>query len=738
MKKVQIIYFAIFVCFSMQIFAQEPVEVFVDKQAMKRTFIRIMQAEDELRFDKTLQDILESGNMFERERAALAAGRIGDDAAIPFLVKILENDRSAQARANAAFALGEIESIKAADSILKVLNNKGFPGEIRSRAVEAAGKIAAANSKDEKSKLLGEAILETLEYEDGRGDVQSKEVILLGITAALRAKPEKSDETLAKFLTNLDGRIRTAAGNAMARLRAKNANEKFRAMLATDIDPNARANAARALGAAEDAGALNLLVKAALTDQDLRVRVSAIRSVGASKDKESGEKLMGRGEKLLAEFKKSKFPNPLEKNELLEITTALGRVFAESKDENVAKFLDNFRMVDKYQSAETEIALARVLKSDYIEPLFGYDTNTAGGNWRIASATFQGLGAIAEAKGENEEKYVAQIKLLDIITQWIETDTKRKFIKNFNLAVPDLLRAYAAFKTETISDIYRPMLEAERDLFVRAAIADILADQPVSKENVATLKNAFAASLESDKNYDDAQLSILSALVKLDKKESFESLRIALLSPEYSVRKRAASLIKENDLTKDFANIEKMVGTVKAFDAKTGTKLGQVLNKSADYNRAVSRKNGTVKAVFTTEKGKFTIDFFPEEAPMTVDNFIKLAKSKYFDGIAFHRVVANFVVQDGDPRGDGNGGPGWSIRCEINTLPYERGSVGMALSGKDTGGSQWFVTHAPQPHLDGGYTVFGKVNEADMKVVDSLVRGDKILKVLIVEGKAKK
>jgi cyclophilin family peptidyl-prolyl cis-trans isomerase len=156
------------------------------------------------------------------------------------------------------------------------------------------------------------------------------------------------------------------------------------------------------------------------------------------------------------------------------------------------------------------------------------------------------------------------------------------------------------------------------------------------------------------------------------------------------------------------------------------------LNTDADYRRAVTRKNGSVKAVLTTEKGTFTSVFNPEEAPLTVDNFIKLARSGYFNGLEVHRVVPNFVMQDGDPRGDGNGGPGWSIRCEINMLPYDRGAVGMALSGKDTGGSQWFVTHSPQPHLDGGYTVFGHVNETDMKVVDTIVRGDKILNVRII------
>jgi cyclophilin family peptidyl-prolyl cis-trans isomerase len=137
--------------------------------------------------------------------------------------------------------------------------------------------------------------------------------------------------------------------------------------------------------------------------------------------------------------------------------------------------------------------------------------------------------------------------------------------------------------------------------------------------------------------------------------------------------------------------------------------------------------------MFVTDKGNFSINLLPEDAPLTVENFIRLAKSGYFNGLTVHRVVANFVMQDGDPDGDGNGGPGWNIRCEVNMVPYSRGAVGMALSGKDTGGSQWFATHSPQPHLDGGYTVFGKIDETGMGVVDRIVRGDIIRSVTIIE-----
>jgi cyclophilin family peptidyl-prolyl cis-trans isomerase len=138
-------------------------------------------------------------------------------------------------------------------------------------------------------------------------------------------------------------------------------------------------------------------------------------------------------------------------------------------------------------------------------------------------------------------------------------------------------------------------------------------------------------------------------------------------------------------------------------------------------------------ATVRTTRGAFTIELFAEDAPNTVKNFAALAARGFYDGLTFHRVVPDFVVQGGDPRGDGWGGPGYTIRCEINPHPYERGAVGMALAGKDTGGSQFFVTHGPQPHLDGGYTVFGRVREG-MDVVDTLTVGDRILKIELSRG----
>jgi cyclophilin family peptidyl-prolyl cis-trans isomerase len=135
-------------------------------------------------------------------------------------------------------------------------------------------------------------------------------------------------------------------------------------------------------------------------------------------------------------------------------------------------------------------------------------------------------------------------------------------------------------------------------------------------------------------------------------------------------------------------------------------------------------------ALVQTERGIILIALDHARAPVTVENFVHLARAKYFDGIAFHRVVPNFVLQDGCPRGDGWGGPGYMIPCEYNDRPYETGTVGMALAGKDTGGSQWFVTLSPQPRLEGRYTVFGTVTRG-MDVVERMMPGDRILRVTL-------
>jgi len=719
--------------------------------------IAILKAEDARRYDKILENLLKHPHYDVRTRAALAAGRIGDEAAIPALLPLLEKG-TAKEREMAAFALGEIESIKAADTVLNALKTASnvqaetravasvpqnaqvvepSNGSVLARLVEAAGKITVANAKDERSKTLGRAILGILDAEAGKGAKQNRDVILFGLTAILRAKPDGGDLASAKFLTNLDPRIRADAANTLSRLKGKNANERLRAMLNTDRDPIARANAARALGSAEDKEAFSLLLDAATQDADSRVRVSAIRSLAALKDAKADDKLIERGEKLLSDYKVSRFAIPVEKNELLEIVMTLGRILTNTNNEMAVKFLTAVGGADLYHSPENEIAFARIAPKNYSEYIVAKKSEFKKMP-RVLDAATQGMRELASLDNTADNTALKNLTIKQLRHGLFVFGENDLIIKA--ISVPEILRSFSAFKPEDLDDNLRSHL-AYPDIFIRATAAELLAEQPASKENVEVLKTAFLRSLQTDKVYNDAQLAILDALFKLDKNATVGVLREALQYQDYLVRKKALDLLKDKEAWKD-VSADKMnelynsgalgKDTVWPYDPKSGTKLGQILNTDADYRRAATRKKGSVRAILNTEKGTFTIELLPEDAPLTVDNFIKLARSNYFDGLEVHRVVPNFVMQDGDPRGDGNGGPGWSIRCEINMVPYERGVVGMALSGKDTGGSQWFVTHSPQPHLDGGYTVFGRVNESGMKVVDNIVRGDKIVTVKII------
>ncbi len=137
------------------------------------------------------------------------------------------------------------------------------------------------------------------------------------------------------------------------------------------------------------------------------------------------------------------------------------------------------------------------------------------------------------------------------------------------------------------------------------------------------------------------------------------------------------------------------------------------------------------KAVMVTNKGTINLELFDKDAPNTVKNFTDLAKKGFYNGLSFHRVIKDFMIQGGCPHGTGTGGPGYKIKCEINKQKHTPGTLSMAHAGKDTGGSQFFITHTNTPWLDGVHTVFGRTT--DMDVVNAIVQGDKITTLTIEE-----
>lgn len=676
------------------------------------TLLQIVKAEDDRRWDDGLRNLLASPNPAIRKRAALAAGRIGNEDAVNALTPLLEKDKDVSVRAMAAFALGEIESGTAANALIAVLQTPATPVEVRARTVEALGKIAAALPREQepRQRELGAAIIEALNSTD-------QSTILLGLTAALRSRPANSGPVISRSLTHPNARVRADAANALARLRLKDGNDQLRKLVASDADPIVRANAARVLGVTEDKQSFDALLARATGDNDSRVRVSAIRALASLKDPRAAAPLLKRAETLT------------EQNEILEIATTLGRLLAQKEDRTAINWLRKINGQLNHVAPEVELAIVRIAPMNYVMEFGSGDEarkevqKTILLNWRAASGVAAGLGEIAALPDSvpNKAELATQAQtllraMLDYRNSGLTINTLVAVHSEY--AIPDVLRSLAAFKPPDLPAVLIAQLK-ETDVIIRGTAADLLGDLPTSEEITRALAAAWPQAANDTLN--DAALSILDTLGKQKTTAANDLIKEALKSGDQLIRRRAVALLKANGAG-DFSS---QIGVV------------QTRNTDADYKRALARIGKSTRAVVTTSKGSFTIDLLPDAAPLTVDNFVQLAQRDYFRNVTIHRVVPNFVIQDGDPRGDGNGGPGYQIRCEINQEPYDRAAVGMALSGKDTGGSQWFVTHSPQPHLDGGYTVFGRV-VTGMDVVDRIVRGDVIQSITIQQERVRK
>ena len=336
-------------------------------------------------------------------------------------------------------------------------------------------------------------------------------------------------------------------------------------------------------------------------------------------------------------------------------------------------------------------ALARVDPQAFVATLAGLDADR---DWTVRVAVANALGGLS-----------ADQSLPRLTVMLTDRDPR---------VIPAVIAALASSKAPGMERLLVDRLKAE-DVVVRAAAANALADLKVAAA-VQPLSEAYR-SATGESTY-VARAAALGALARLDPAAARPVLNEALKDRDWAVRVRAVALLGELGVTGIDQDI-RPAAPGRAVDDPQWQAL--VLPPFSPH------------AFIETNKGTIEIELAVVDAPLTVGNFMALARKGFFNGVAIHRVVPDFVVQDGDPRGDGEGGPGYSIRDEINERPYLRGIVGMALDWKDTGGSQFFITHSPQPHLDGRYTVFGHV-VAGMDVVDRLVPWDVVQRVRIRDG----
>jgi cyclophilin family peptidyl-prolyl cis-trans isomerase len=259
---------------------------------------------------------------------------------------------------------------------------------------------------------------------------------------------------------------------------------------------------------------------------------------------------------------------------------------------------------------------------------------------------------------------------------------------------------------------------ADRDFYARATAISVLSGHP-NAVDAAKVLDSYAKALADSGN--DARIAAIQYIAAAWKADS------AAFTP--ALRQRLTALAPSDDpLVRAGAE---SVSIFASWPSTSGNPKALSWYQDLVRTYVVPALRGqTQRATLRTRRGDIVLELFGAEAPITVWNFMNLARTGYYRGTGFHRVVPNFVAQDGDPRDDGNGGPGYAIRDEMNPHRYERGALGMALSGPDTGGSQYFITHSPQPHLDGHYTVFGRVLSG-FPALDAIVQGDRILSIVV-------
>ncbi len=248
--------------------------------------------------------------------------------------------------------------------------------------------------------------------------------------------------------------------------------------------------------------------------------------------------------------------------------------------------------------------------------------------------------------------------------------------------------------------------------FALRAVAAALVGERRPTGGAARLRAAYVRG-DSDAT-PTARLAALDALARYDTPDVVETLTKALADREWPVRVKAAALLRQ-----------------KGVAAAEPLRPAPLRQEPAFFESdRLLRPAYSPQAYIDTAAGTIQIDLDVVDAPLTTLAFVELARAGFFNGLKVHRLIPNFVVQAGDPRGDGEGGPGYTIRDEPGLRPFVRGSVGMALGGAETGGSQFFITVSPQPHLDARYTIFGRV-VAGMELLDRITLGDVIVRVTI-------
>jgi cyclophilin family peptidyl-prolyl cis-trans isomerase/HEAT repeat protein len=623
-----------------------------------------------------------------RERGALACANLQDSMCVPKLITVL-HDRESSVRRMAAFALGQIGGPAARDALLNALN--------REREIHAACSILEALGKTGDSTVLAGI----LRFADTVVSVELQKEACLSIARCAHRgiKSDGSVRTAVAFLSHADPGVRGNAIYALMRLSPLDidTNLVMRLIpLLSDEAPYVSMNAATVLGKNKAVVAEDALCRSAQFDPDWRVRVNALKALGQ-----------------LPEVSRETFTHIVE--------------FLEDGDEHIS--LTTFEM---FPSVYQKIAIPTDQKQKIRTLLKKVVADSSKAtSWRqqsgaaIALAKIYGIeenAFIIAQVSRDPQRIPRMLEAISLIPEPGNLQILRYYLsrKDPSLAVTALHGMSSLIsllgntgillRKETAGEIQRQLLSEEAA--IAATAADILTDSLflnfTDPKFIAEAAGVHEYTIDPD---------VIASILHLALEKGGPEMKRLLEQCTRSKNPNAArAALKELNIPADDDRWERV--------------QRPSIPNHTDYDWSLldSLQANPPRLTIETTRGSFVIELFPVEAPFTSILFTRLVRRGFYTNLTFHRVVPNFVVQGGDPSGTGWGGPGYSIRTEVSLLRYDRGMVGMASSGKDTEGCQFFITHSPQPHLDGRYTIFGRVVEG-MEVVDKIQIGDKITTV---------
>lgn len=684
------------------------IRVYSQKISEEEKDILMLQDTRRLGEHNKLLNYLHSSQENLRVKSLYALANIADTISIDEIGKVLLNDSAMQVREYAAFALGQILNKKSAEFLLKSLYGEQN-ADVLCRILDAIGRTG---NEEDLNKVC--------DYQTENDSINAFIAMSIARFGMRKIKNERGFEKLDSIVS------KTFQSNKLNETILKNAvyaynragDEKFlnrpnrfnpNTLLFNSNSPEIRMWSYSVLGKKKNDP---MLFTAALpgmadfTETDWRVRVNALNTLLNFNYKIQIRDPVTRG--LLNGVDDSN-----ESISLL-IIQSLGKIFADTviDKENMKKIKEKLESVlesnNEYsfrQKSESAIALASIFKDKMRERLIKVYKNT--NDWDLKAGIIRAFG-----KFENGMIYKE-------VRNLIREDLKNKLTDNGNN-----LKIYRAF-IEMLTFLDKKINEAEKNN-VRLIYSEFL-----EPKDPILIDNCLSALMDSIYNKYRGETSkiIMFDYAGLNLPEDADVMQLYIQAMGEMKITDAAVLLEKNLQSENY-DIAKV--SADALEKITGKNYESEISASkyrTDFDwEYIEKLNDKKFVIMKTNRGDIKLELFPEIAPLTAQNFLKLAEKHYYDGTIFHRVVPNFVIQGGDPTGTGYSGPGYSIRSELSPMTYETGYLGMASSGKDTEGSQFFITHSPQPHLDGRYTIFGKVTEG-METVDKIQIGDVLLQV---------